>query len=616
MSVGVLKSNRLMDLAGSVCRDRKTDFDSFSPAAIIGQLQKILSSALFTRSPRLREFLAYIVQETIEGRAGEIKEYALGVAVFGRLQSFDPRIDPIVRVDAGRLRARLKEYYKQEGRHDQLYIECVKGSYVPVFRRLDRSSAPSESLPHREHRNGPAIAVLPFRDLSPEQDQKYFCEGIAEELICVLSTLDGLLVASRTSSFALKGRNGDIRQIGKKLNVTSVLEGSVRKEGPRLRIAVQLIDVVDGFEIWSEVHERNCNDVLSIQNEISHSIVENVRRKILPVHDGPFIERHTDNPEAYKQYLKGRFHWNKRTEEGLNAGIRCFEEAIAIDPGYALAYSGMADAYAMLGTRGALAPDKAMRCAARAAQKALMLDSNLAEASASAALVEAVYHWQWHEAEREFVRAITLNPRYGTARHWYAINCLAPLGRLREGIEHLRLALEFEPVSLVIHTVLGRMLLFHRLYSEAIEQLKTAIALDENFYMSHQYIGLAYCYSGRFDIGVEHLEAASRLSRGGEFVTASLGVAYALAGRSNEAAAVLSRLGTLSGDKYVSACEVAQIHAALGNSDATLSWLERAYRERAISLAHLLVDPVYDNLHSDSRFVDLSRRVGLSKPQD
>jgi TolB-like protein/Flp pilus assembly protein TadD len=616
MTIGVLKRNCLMDPAGRACRDGKTDFDSIEPSAIIGQLQKILSSSVFTRTRRLREFLAYIVQETLDGRAGELKEYALGVTVFGRLQSFDPRIDPIVRVDAGRLRARVKEYYRQEGRHDLLYIDCVKGSYVPVFRRRDPSPGASErnGLQRREHRSGPAIAVLPFRDFSPGQDQEYFCAGIAEELICMLSKVDGLLVASRTSSFAFKGRNLDIRQIGKKLNVTAVLEGSVRKEGLRVRIAVQLIDVADGFEIWSEVYERNGDEVLSIQQEISHSVVEEVSGRIPHVHDGPFLERHTDTRKAYIQYLKGRFHWNKRTEEGLNAGIRCFENAIAVDPGYALAYSGVADAYAMLGTRGALAPDKAVHCVERAVQKALMLDSNLAEISASAALLEAVYHWNWRDAEREFVRAFTLNPRYGTARHWYAINCLAPLGRLGEGIEHLRTALEFEPVSLILHTVLGRMLLFQRLYPEAIEQLNTAIALDENFYMPHQYLGMAYSYAGRSDRAAEHLEAAAKLSRGGEFVTASLGVAYARAGRRSEAAALLSRLTTLSGDRYVSAYEIAQVQAALGDSDAAFSSLGRAYRQRDVSLAHLLVNPVYDNLHSDSRFVDLSRRVGLSKP--
>ena len=315
MVMGVLGKNRFMDTADRVCSDKKTDLDSIPPAAIIAELQKILGSSVFTRARRLREFLAYIVRETSEGRAGQLKEYALGVSVFGRLQSFDPRIDPIVRVDAGRLRARLKEYYRQEGRHDPLYIECVKGSYVPVFRRRDRSPVVSErnGPQRREHRTGPAIAVLPFRDFSPGQDQEYFCEGIAEELICALSRLDGLLVASRTSSFAFKGRNGDIRQIGKKLNVTAVLEGSVRKEGLRVRIAVQLIDVADGFKVWSEIYERNGSDVLSIQQEISNSIAEVVRGKIPHVHDGPFPERHTDTPEARVQ---GLFHWDKRTEEG------------------------------------------------------------------------------------------------------------------------------------------------------------------------------------------------------------------------------------------------------------------------------------------------------------
>jgi serine/threonine-protein kinase len=615
MTFGVLNRNHLMGTPGRLCPQRKTHIETIPPQAIIAQLQKVLDSSAFARSRRLREFLAYIVQETIEGRADELKEYALGVAVFGRLQSFDPRIDPIVRVDAGRLRARLKEYYRQEGRHDPVSIDCVKGSYVPVFRRRDRAPAASERTgPLREHSRGPAIAVLPFRDFSPGQDQEYFCQGIAEELICMLSRVDGLLVASRTSSFAFKGRNGDIRQIGKKLNVTAVLEGSVRREGSRVRIAVQLIDVADGFEVWSEVYERNGNDALSTQQEIAHSIVEQLRGRIPNVHDGPFLERHAETPQAHIQYLKGRFYWNKRTEEGLNAGIRCFEDAIAVDPGYALAYSGVADAYAMLGTRGALAPDAAVHCAEPAIRQGLMLDSSLAEIHASAALLQAVYHWKWHDAEREFARAVTLNPRYGTARHWYAINCLAPLGRLGEGIEHLRTALEFEPVSLILQTVLGRMLLFQRLYPEAIEQLNSAIGLDENFYMTHQYLGLAYSYAGRFDRAGEHLEAASRLSRGGEFVTASLGIAYARARRTKEAAAVLSHLEALSGDRYVSACEIAQIHAALGNPDAAMSALKRAYRERDVSLAHLLVNPVYDNLHGDSRFVELSARVGLSKP--
>lgn len=595
---------------------RKTDYETILPAAIDAQLQKILGSSVFARSRRLRDFLAYIVRETLEGRAGELKEYALGVAVFGRLQSFDPRIDPIVRVDAGRLRARLKEYYRHEGRNDPLCIDCVKGSYVPVFKRRDRSSAAPENKPpqRRENRKGPAIAVLPFRDFSPGQDQEYFCEGIAQELICMLSRLDGLLVASRTSSFAFKGRNGDIRRIGKKLNVTAVLEGSVRREGSRVRISVQLVNVADGFEVWSGVYERSGSGGLSMQQDISQSIVEEVRGRIPHGHDAPFLNRRTDTPEAYIEYLKGRFHWNKRTAEGLNAGIRCFEAAIAVDPGYALAYSGVADAYAMLGTRGALAPDTAIHCAERALQKALTLDSNQAEISASAAVLQAVYHWKWRDAEREFARAFTLNPRYGTARHWYAINCLAPLGRLREGIEHLRTALEFEPVSLLLHTVLGRMLFFQRHFSEAIEQLRTAIALDENFYMSHHYLGVAYSYAGYSDRAIEHLDTASKLSRDGEFVTPSLGVAYARAGRTNEAAAVLSRLKTLSGERYVSACDIAQIHAALGNRDAALSSLDRAYRARDASLAHLWVNPAFDGLHGDSRFVELSRRVGLLRP--
>ncbi len=584
------------------------------PVSIYKALDKILASAAFTRSRRLSHLLRYIVEQSFEGRGPELKEYRLAVEVFGRSAGFDPRIDPIVRVEAGRLRTRLKEYYRGEGKEDEVRIECAKGAYAAIFRiRMAPASKPEVRACKPKRHGGHAIAVLAFHDLSPERDQEYFCDGITEELIGILTKVEGLRVASSTSAFAFKGKNEDIRKIGRKLNVTAIVEGSVRKDGDQLRITARITDVNDGFERWSETHQRTSKDILAIQNEIAQSIVANVRIKLLGHEAQPLIERYTQNPEAYRMYLKGRHHWNKRTEDGLQTGIQYFNQAIARDPGYALAFAGIADSYAILGTRGALPPIEAMPRSEHAALQAVALDYRLAEAHTSFALVLAVYRWKWRQAEQAFQTAIELNPAYVSARQWYAVNCLVPTGRLEEAVFQLERALETDPVSTILNTVLGQVLCFRRQYGEAIEQFLKTIDLDSNFYMVHWYMGLAYGYTGMFDKAEASLETAIRLSEGIPRVTASLGVMHAFAGNRRKAIRILDDLKELSPGRYVDPAELAQICAALGDRDQALGLLDQAYEQQAASLVHLLVNPAYDSLRTDAHFQRLSANLDLRR---
>ena len=580
------------------------------PETVHRALDRIVASEAFTRSPRLTKFLRYIVEQSLEGHGPELKEYVLAEEVFGRKSGFDPRIDPIVRVEAGRLRRRLKEHYRREGKDDEVRIECAKGGYAVMF-RTPAAPAWKPEVRKPKRRECPAIAVLPFHDLSPEKDQEYFCDGITEELIGLLTQIEGMRVASSMSAFTFKGKSEDIRTIGRKLNVSAIVEGSVRKDGDRLRITARLTDVNDGFERWSETHQRSTRDIFLIQNEISQSIVANVKHKLLGYDAQPLVERHTQNPEAYRMYLRGRHHWNQRTEAGLQTGIQYFKQAITIDPGYALAFAGVADSYAILGTRGALAPVEAMPRSEKAALQAIALDYRLAEAHASFALVLAVYRWKWPEAEQAFRAAIDLNPAYATARQWYAVNCLVPTGRIEDAVCQLERALETDPVSMILNSVLGLVLSFSRQYEEAIKQFRKAIDLDCNFYMAHWYMGLAYCYSGTFDKARESLETALRLSGGIPRVTASLGVMHALAGNKRKSLRLLGDLKGLSPTRYVDPAELAQICAALGDLDQALDLLDQAYEQRAASLVHLLVNPAYDSLRDDRHFQQLSTNVGV-----
>ncbi|MDA2928401.1 protein kinase [Acidobacteria bacterium AH-259-O06] len=457
---------------------------------------------------------------------------------------------------------------------------------------------------------GPSIAVLPFADISPEKDQEYFCDGLSEELINSLTKLENLRVVARTSAFSFKGGKQDIREIGKKLKVATILEGSVRKAGNRLRITAQLINSADGYQLWSDRYDREMGDVFAIQDEITQEIVNILKVKLVSKQGIPLVKRYTENLDAYNLYLKGRYHWNKRTEEAFKKGIEFFEQAVKEDPNYAQAYAGLADCYNQLGDYGYLSPMEVRSKAKRAAVKALEIDSTFAEAHTSLAYPIMLYDWDWLVAEREFKRAIELNPSYATAHQLYA-EYLTAMGRMDEAIAEIKRAQELDSLSLIINTIVAWVFYRARQYDPAVEQCQKTLDLDPNFALAHHLLGWVYAQKSMHQEAVAEAQKSVALSGRGTLMVASLGYAYAASGETDEARKVLVELKERSNQEYVPPYDIALVHTGLGEKDEAFAWLEKAYRERYGWLVYLKADPIWDPLRSDPRFTDLLRRLGL-----
>jgi len=455
-----------------------------------------------------------------------------------------------------------------------------------------------------------SIVVLPFANMSADPEQEYFCDGVTEEIINALSRVKGLRVVARTSAFAFKGKNVDVREIGRKLNVSAVLEGSVRRSGDTLRVAAQLINVADGYQLWSEQYNREFEDVFAVQDEIAQAIVNTQAVKHMGKQGTPLVKRHTGDMEAYTSYLKGRFHWNKRTEEELKRGIDYFKQAIAKDPSYALAYAGLADCYNILGFYSAFPPREMFPKAKANAVKALKIDDALAEAHTSLAFATLLYDWDWSSAERGFRRGLALNADYATGHHWYA-EYLAFMGRMDEAIDVANRALEFDPLSLIINTLIGWVFYYAGDYDRAIEKLTEVLELEPDFVPAHLWLGLAHEQKSQFDEAIAMFEKAIDLSEDSSLMRSALGRAYAISGKTAEAHEVLRRLEEDLERSYVPPVYVAKIYSALGECDDAFTWLERAMEERDLWLVFLKVDPGWAGLRSDPRFTNLMQRVGL-----
>jgi len=358
-----------------------------------------------------------------------------------------------------------------------------------------------------------SIAVLPFVDMSPNKDQEYFCEGMAEEIINALSHITDLRVVARTSAFSFKGKDMDIREIGKKLNVEVILEGSVRKSGDNLRVTAQLINIEDGYHLWSEKYERKLEDVFAIQDEISLAIVENLKVKLLSDEKNELLKRYTENKEAYNLFLKGRYYWNRRSEVGFSKAFGFFERAIELDPDYALAYAGLADCYCMLSIHLAR-PEPFIRKARIAAEKALSIDETLAEAHASLGFIKLTYDWDWLGSERSFKQAIHLNPHYPTANNWYAL-LLSILNRHDEAIHYMTQAWEYDPGSPIINRDLAVMYAWAGDYQKALNQLLFTIDLDPDFAPAYFFMGNVYFWMKEYDLAIEYYEKVREMT--GEF---------------------------------------------------------------------------------------------------
>jgi len=454
-----------------------------------------------------------------------------------------------------------------------------------------------------------SVAVLPFVNVGADPNTEYLSDGITESLINSLSQLPNLAVMSSTSVFHYKGREIDPLAVGRELKVKAVLTGRVVQRGDNLWISAELVDVNTNHHIWGGQFNRKLADIIVVQEEIAKQISEKLRLRLTGEETARLTKRHTENTEAYQLYLKGRYWWNKRTEESLKKGIEYFNQAIAQDPSYALAYAGLADSYNLLPRYGSLPPGEAFPKAKAAATRALELDDALAEAHTSLAYASVFYDWDWSGAEREFKRAIELNPTYATAHHWYALY-LAAKGRLDEAITEMKRAQELDPLSLIINSNFGRILYYARQYDQAIEQYRKTLDLDQNFVEAHLRMAQAYQQQGMYADAISELQKVITLSQGSTG-KGMVGYVYAASGKKAQAQQVLDELKGQAKQGYVSAYDLALIYLGLGDKDQAFKWLQQAYEERNVLLVYLKVDPMFDSLRSDRRFQNLLQRIGL-----
>ncbi len=453
-----------------------------------------------------------------------------------------------------------------------------------------------------------SIAVLPLDNLSKDSEQEYFVDGMTDELITDLSKIKALTVISRTSAMQYRGSHKRVPEIARELNVQAVVEGSVLRSGDRVRITAQLIDAVTDRHLWAESYERDLKDVLALQGEVARAITSEIKVSLTGPENEKLSSLARVDPEAYQDYLKGRYYWNKRTEDGLKKGIEYFGKAIEEKPVYGLAYAGLADSYVVLTAFEYLSPKDGYPKAKAAALKALSIDDTLADAHTSlAAIFEN--EWNWSAAEHEFRRAIELTPSNQTAHHWFAVY-LTLMGRFDEARAEFRRAQELDPLSLIISAEAGFPAFYARQYDEAIEEFRKTIQMDPYFPPAHYFLGLAYAQRGRLPEAVRESEKAMTLDSG-LIYSVSLGQALALSGKRSEALKVVDRLTELSKRKYVSAVGIAAVYTALGNDDLAFESLEKAYGDRATGLLWLKVDPAFDRLRTDPRFADLLSRIGL-----
>ena len=457
----------------------------------------------------------------------------------------------------------------------------------------------------------PSIAVLPFTNMSADPEQEYFCDGLAEELIDALARLKGLRVVARTSAFQFKGQAQDLREVGGRLKVQTVVEGSVRKSGSRLRINAQLINAEDGYHLWSERYDRELDDIFLVQEEMASAIVEELKVQLLSGGNGQLVRRPTDNVEAYNLYLRGRHCLNKRTEEMLNKGISLFEEAIERDSNFAGAYAGLADGLTLLGAAGyGMSHVDVLSRARSAAQKAIDLDDQLAEAHEALGFLRFRFDWDWTDAEKLLRRAVELNSGSASAHHRLALTLIAQ-GRRDAAVASISRAVELDPLSPVYNTAKGRVLSLARGYDEAFIQFRQTVELDPNFAQVHFDFGMAYAQRRRFDEAIAEFEKGLTFSGRRALMVSVLGNIYGVAGRRSDAQAVLDELRDLSQQQEVPALYFAFVHVGLGAVDEAIDALEHAYEERTGVMVYLKVEPMWDPLRSDPRFQALLRRMNF-----
>jgi len=615
--------------------------------AVRKELERVLSSGAFVRNERQSQFLRFLVERHLQGRDVELKESVIGVEVFGRRADYDPKLDAIVRTEAVRLRARLQKFYASEGSGNPVIIELPKGAYRPLFReQATVPELPHSRPPHRwwwlagavglliavttgdtwwrgVHTDRSfTIAVLPLENVTHDSGSDYFADGLTDEIIRSLSTIDGLTVRSRTSSFALKGKRLNAGDAGRQLVADYLVEGSVMQAGQQLRINAELVRVGDDTPVWSGRYDRELTDLFATQDEISRGIVNSLRLKL-----GPGRRRYETNLEAYDLYLRGRHAMEGFPAVGRNIArdaVQFFEQAIDKDANFAIAYAGEADA--LLAIDQNLVNPEAYRRARIAAEKAVELDPMLSEAQSALASIRA-REYDWQDAERRFRRAIDLNPNNALAHLQLGFSVLVVQGRFDEGLEEVRRAVSLDPLSPYINTEFGRALLWAGRYREAVGQLRKAIALDASRARPYDALGRALALDGKFD---EALAIFTERDKRGAGVGAGRVCVLARAGRLTQARALLQQqisqsnrgpfnASTLeSGDLTIPAGRsatvergVAQTYACLGDEAQALGYMEKALAQNEPGLAEMVQAPELAWTRANPHFAALRRKLNL-----
>ena len=464
--------------------------------------------------------------------------------------------------------------------------------------------------PPRVSRIIDSLAVLPFENASGDREHEYLSDGITASLINILASIPKLRVMAQSTVFRYKGRDMDALAIGRELNVRAVLTGKMIQSGGSLRIGTELVDVASGCQLWGAQYDRKPGDIFAVQDEISSEISEKLRLQLTRAEKKRLTRRHTENAEAYRLYLQGRHHWNRWTEEGFYKAIEYFQQAVDKDPSYALAHTGLADSYVLLGWNSYLPPKQVFPNGKAAAITALRLDPDLAEAHTSVAALLWLHDWQWGKAGSEFKRGLELSPTYPTGNHWYA-EFLMTMGLHDEALGRMKHGQEIDPLSLIINAAVGWALYHRRKYDEAIDQLRRTVELDQNYPVTHWILGLVLRKMSRNDLAIIEGESAVKLSGGSPLMRAALAHTLAAAGRTNEARQILDDLTALARERYVAPYFLAGIHVGLGQNDRAMECLERSYEEHSHWLIYLHLDPSMDSLRQDPRFQDLLQRVGL-----
>ncbi len=459
----------------------------------------------------------------------------------------------------------------------------------------------------------PSIAVLPFLNLSSDKENEYFSDGLAEEIINALTRIPNLRVTARTSAFAFRGAQENVRKIGETLNVASVLEGSVRKAGNRVRISVQLIGVTEGNNLWSERFDREMTDVFEIQDEISQAIVAKLKVQLAGETGdaAPIVKRYTENLEAYDLYLRGRYELYKMTREGLDKSKHLFEEAIRLDPRYAPAHDGLAYCWYSEGFLGFVAPKEAMPRAKASVRRAIELDETVAEAHATLGVILALYDWDWPGAEREMMRSIELNSASPSSRDVYAFYYLRPMGRIDEAVAEVQNALSLDPLSILFRVHLGFLYYVQRNYEHSVAQFRKVLEMNPQYYLAHAMMAMAYTQTCHFKEAAECYAKAREADANSKFVDSLDAMTLAVAGKNKKAEEMLAAIMKRSTHEYISPVSIAYICTALGDHDAAFGHLDRAIHDRDPNILGLKSNPIFDALRGDERYHALLKKMQM-----